>query len=455
MATLHGGDDGRVIYCKGSVERVLDRCAAVMDADGAPRELDRAAVSRTAEDMAAKGLRVLALALRAAAPDKGTLEHGDLADMVFLGLQGMLDPPRPEATAAVATFRHAGVQVKMITGDHAVTAVAVGRMLGLGVEVCEGDIACRALTGRQLAALSDDELTGQVEETSVFARVSPEQKLRLVMALQARGHVTAMTGDGVNDAPALKRADIGVAMGAAGTEAAKEAADMVLTDDNFATIEAAVEEGRGVFDNLVKFIAWTLPTNVGEGLVILAAVLLGVALPILPVQILWINMTTAGFLGLMLAFEPREPGIMDRPPRPPARPILGPYLLRRIALVGVLLLLASFGLFQWELATGSDVAAARTVAVNVFVLVEAAYLFNSRSFRLPPWALGLWTNPWVVGGVALMLALQLLFTYAPFMHVLFGSAAIGGAAWLRMAAVAVAVFALVELDKHLTRHKEI
>ncbi|OLN24975.1 Cation-transporting ATPase, E1-E2 family [Desulfovibrio sp. DV] len=442
MATLHatGRDRPVLLLFKGSVEATLPRCHA---GPGAP--LDAAAIRRTVEDMGRRGLRVLALARRELPPGTaaiGAADHG--SGLTFLGLIGMIDPARPEAVAAVAACRRAGIMVKMITGDHAATAAAIGADIGLS-----GNDPVKAMTGRDIDAAPPDSLPRLAEATHVFARVSPEQKLRLVKALQGLGHVCAMTGDGVNDAPALKQADIGVAMGRGGTEAAKEAADMVLTDDNFATIEAAVEEGRGVFDNLTKFIVWTLPTNLGEGLVILTAVLLGVDLPISPVQILWINMTTAGSLGLMLAFEPREPGVMARPPRDPGRPILDARLMRRVLVVGGALLVASFGLYEWELAHGAGPAAARTVAVNVFVAMEALYLLNCRSLRRPALSLPLAGNPWVLWGMIGAVALQGLFTYAPFMQKLFGSAAIAPMAWVRILGAAVAGFLLVEAQKHL------
>ncbi|SNR74289.1 ATPase, P-type (transporting), HAD superfamily, subfamily IC [Humidesulfovibrio mexicanus] len=450
MATLHKNADEAVIWLKGSVERVLERCGQALAADGTLEPLDAAAVTRKTEELAARGLRVLAFAKGTPAPDAAALEHEDVAlGLVFLGLQGMIDPPRAEAVDAVAACRRAGVLVKMITGDHAGTAVAIGRMLGLSGPSCEADGHCRALTGAELARLSDAQFAAEARAVSVFARVSPEQKLRLVRALQAQGEVVAMTGDGVNDAPALKQADIGVAMGQAGTDAAKEAADMVLTDDNFASIAAAVEEGRGVFDNLVKFIAWTLPTNLGEGMVILTAFLFGVALPILPVQILWINMTTAAALGLMLSFEPKEPGIMDRAPRAPGKPILDRLLAGRIALVGALLLVTAFGLFEYELSRGASLEQARTVAVNVFVLVETAYLFNARSFRRSPFALGFFSNPWASWGAGLMLALQGAYTYVPAMNALFQSAPLAPRQWPLVLGSAVAVFLLVEIEKKL------
>ncbi len=369
--------------------------------------------------------------------------------MTFLGLQGMIDPPRPEAIAAIRTAHDAGIRVKMITGDHPLTAAAVAGQLGL-VSLPDGLADC-VLTGSDLSLLSDADLIEAAQKADVFARVTPEQKLRLVEALQSRGEVVAMTGDGVNDAPALKQADIGIAMGITGTDVSKESAEMVLTDDNFATIEAAVEEGRGVFDNLTKIIAWTLPTNLGEGLIILLAILLGIALPILPVQILWINMVASLTLGLVLALEMREPGIMSRPPRNPDQPILTPVLLWRILIVGLLISIGAFGLFEWELLFGSSLEAARTVAVNAVIMVEIFYLFNTRSLTQSPFRIGLFSNRWAVAGVLLMLLLQVLFTYAPSMNAWFDSASITVAAWSRILLVAFLGFWLIELEKWLRR----
>ena len=442
MATQH---DGGLVYVKGALEKILERASAMLDADGHEAALDREAIEAHALAMAGRGLRVLALA-RGVAPAGQALDHRHLGELVFIGLQGMIDPPRPEAIAAVQACHNAGIVVKMITGDHAVTAAAIARQLGL-----DGD--ADVLTGRQIAALSEAGLRDAVRTTTVFARVEPEQKLRLVEALQANGQIVAMTGDGVNDAPALKQADIGIAMGITGTEVAKEAAAMLLTDDNFASIEAAVEEGRGVFDNLTKFITWTLPTNMGEGFVILAAVVLGVTLPITPLQILWINMTTAVLLGLMLAFEPISPDVMRRPPRPPAAPILTAELVFRIVLVSALLLGGAFGLFLWELKGGENVEQARTIAVNVFVMGELFYLFNCRSMTHSPFQVGFFSNVWLWSGVGLMILLQLLFTYAPLMNRLFASAPIGLDDWGRIVAVGCVIFLVIEAEKAWRRGK--
>jgi len=448
MVTLHdaGAGQPRLAYMKGAAEVILARCTSAVDAHGQAIPLDAEAVHRQVEAMASKGLRVLAFSKGELPPAVSAIHHDDVeSGQVFLGLQGMIDPPRPEAIAAVAACQNAGIQVKMITGDHALTAAAIARDLGLS------DGAPAVLTGKDLATCCDEDLIEQVERTAVFARVSPEQKLRLVEAFQARGHVVAMTGDGVNDGPALKQSNIGIAMGITGTDVAKEAADMVLTDDNFATIEAAVEEGRGVFDNLTKIIAWTLPTNLGEGLIILLAIVAGITLPILPVHILWINMTTVAVLGIVLALEQREPGIMSRPPRHPNAPILTRVLLWRVALVGAMILFGAFGLFELELLRGASIDAARTVAVNTVIMVEIFYLLNCRSLTHSMFSVGVFSNRWVIVGIVAMVLLQLLFTYAPFMNEALSSAPIRSAAWARIVAVGFGGYLVVELEKWLRR----
>ena len=449
MVTMHRSrDGGAVILAKGAAERVIDLCATQMTPDGTLQPVDRTAVLAAVDDLAGRGLRVLATAM--ATVVEGTeLDVDDLRGALTLtGLQAMLDPPREAAIAAVRSCHTAGIDVKMITGDHAATATAIAEQLGILTDH-EAD---SVLTGIDLAALSADEFPAAVERASVFARVSPEQKLRLVEGLQARHHIVAMTGDGVNDAPALQQADIGIAMGFGGTEVAKEAADMVLTDDDFATIEVAIEEGRGVFDNLTKFIVWTLPTNMGEGLVILTAIVLGTALPILPVQILWINMTTAVALGLMLAFEPKEDGIMQRPPRDPQQPLLTGTLLIRILLVSAMLVGGAWWLFEWEQSNGATLDEARTAALNLFVTVEAFYLFSCRSLTRSVWHIGVFSNRWIIGGVAVQALGQLAITYLPFMNTVFQTAPIAGDAWLRILVIAVAATIVVSIDKRLRRH---
>ncbi len=453
MATLHGGDSP-VVYLKGSVESLLARCEAILDADGEIKPLDSAAVHAQVEAMASQGQRVLAFARLAVSPDTTAIDHDDVAQgLIFLGLQGMIDPPRKEAIQAVRACQAAGIRVKMITGDHAVTAASIAAQIGLDDTLVVGEMP-KVLSGSELKAMSDAELILAATGTAVFARVTPEQKLRLVEALQAHGEVAAMTGDGVNDAPALRRADIGVAMGITGTEVSKEAADMVLTDDNFATIEAAVEEGRGVFDNLIKFLTWILPTNAGQGLVIIAAVLASQPLPVLPVQALWINMTTAVLLGLALAFEPRERGIMRRPPRTPDTAILSSELIFRVILVGLLLLMGAFGLFEWALHQGASEAEARTIAVNVFAVGQSFYLLNCRSLRFSMFHLGLFSNPWIWGGIAAMTVAQLLFTYAPLMNRLFHTAPIGLMDWVHILAVGLLIYLVIGAEKTLRWRRE-
>ncbi|MBX3404024.1 MAG: HAD-IC family P-type ATPase [Phycisphaeraceae bacterium] len=451
MGTLHAGGAVPPLVCvKGSVERVLGMCDHAAATDGQIGPVDPDAVHDAATRLASQGLRVLAFAQRDAVPGERDLDADTLErsrGLVFLGLVGMLDPPREEAIRAVAACRAAGVRVKMITGDHAATAASIAGMMGIDASGDGPGAAPRVLTGAQMAAIPDERLPDEAESTAVFARMTPEQKLRLVKALQSRGHIVAMTGDGVNDAPALKQADIGVAMGIAGTEAAKDAADMVLADDNFASIAAAVEEGRAVFANLVKFIVWTLPTNGGQALVIISGVAMGTALPILPTHALYVNMATAVLLGIPLVFEAKDPEVMSRPPRDPRRPIFTFELFMRSGLVSILLCVASAGLFHWELARGEGEASARTAAVTAIVVAQAFYLFSSRALLRPAWAVPLLSNGWLWAGIAAMAALQVAFVHAPFMNAVFHSAPLDGQAWTRIFAAGAAVLVIVEAEK--------
>jgi magnesium-transporting ATPase (P-type) len=427
MATAHGG----TVWLKGAPERVL----ALTGRQNLEPEIER---------LAARGMRVLGFA-RFDGPLSAVRDGGASPD--FLGLVGFIDPPRPEAIEAVADCRRAGVRVVMITGDHAATARTIAADLGIARDP-------RAMTGADVAALDDDALRAAVRVTDVFARAAPEHKLRLVEALQAEGLIVAMTGDGVNDAPALKRADVGVAMGRKGTEAAKEASDMVLTDDNFASITAAVREGRTVYDNLTKVIGWALPMNGGEALTILAAIALDLALPITPVQILWINMIATVALGLTLAFEPTEPGAMARPPRPANQPLLTRSLLWRIAFVSTLIVCGAFAAFAWALSQGLSLEAARTLTVNAIVAMEVFYLFSARFAHGASitWRGALGT-PAVRAGVAVIIVAQLAFTYAPAAQAVFGTAALDLLHLAWCAGTGVLLLLFVEADKTLARRR--
>ena len=395
----------RQIIVKGAPEVVLARCVSERGAVGRP--LDAGAWRLRAEALAAQGQRLLAIAVKDIEPPQATLGFADVeTGLVLLGLVGMIDPPRAEAIAAVRACQSAGIRVKMITGDHAATARAIAARLGLANQR-------EVMTGQDLDRLARDELGAVASRIDVFARTSPIHKLRLVEALQAQGEVTAMTGDGVNDAPALKRSDIGVAMGKKGTEAAKEAAEIVLADDNFASIAAAVEEGRRVYDNIRKSLLFILPTSAAEALMIMVAVALGYVLPITPAQILWINMITAVTLGLALAFEPAEDDLMRRPPRRVGEALLSPLLLWRIGFVALLLIVGTFGLFVHATARGLGLEAARTIAVNMLVLFEVAYLVNCRRTVASVVSRdGLLGNRAILIAIAIVVALQLLFTYA-------------------------------------------
>jgi magnesium-transporting ATPase (P-type) len=451
MATLNADPEGGapVIHVKGAPEIIVRLCAREAGPDG-DRPIDRDLWRTHVETLSSRGMRVLALAERADAPSATHLDEAHVAEgLTMLGLVGLMDPPREEAMAAVARCLAAGIRVKMITGDHALTARAIGSALGLPG-------ADGALTGADIDRLSDEELRARVREVDVFARATPEHKLRLVSAIQHDGSVCAMTGDGVNDAPALKRADVGVAMGIQGTDAAKEAAEMVLADDNFASIAAAVEEGRTVYDNIRKAITFILPTNGGQAMVILAAIALGTMLPVTPVQILWVNMITAVTLALALAFEPPERGVMARSPRSPAEPILSGFLLWRVAFVSTLLLVAVFGLFLWQRRVeGADLETARTVAVNMLVIGEIAYLFNSRFLHETAFTRATLTGSRAaLISVGLMIVAQLAYTYWPPMAYLFDTRPLNGEHWLVIGLCAVGIFLAVEAEKALMRRRE-
>ncbi|WP_298351485.1 cation-transporting P-type ATPase [Rhodoblastus sp.] len=447
MATLHHDHIGNgFIYVKGAPERLLEMCQWELFSNGALVSLSADRWLSQIEAIAAKGQRVLAVATKRTRDDHRQLVFADVeGGLTFLGLFGLIDPPRSEAIEAVAECLAAGITVKMITGDHAVTASAIARELGLAA-------AEKVMTGRDLDAMADAELADAVSRASVFARTSPENKLRLVKALQSQGQIVAMTGDGVNDAPALKRADIGIAMGVKGTEAAKEAAEMVLADDNFATIVHAVREGRTVYDNLKKTILYILPTNGGEALIVIFAIAFGSVLPVTPVQILWVNLVTAVTLGLALAFEPPEHDIMARPPRSPQEPLASGHFIWRVGFVSVLMLFATLGLFELEIAKGASLETSRTTAVNTLVACEVAYLFSARylSASSMTWQ-GLFGSLPVLIAIGLVVIVQLLFTYVPWMQELFGTTALGHVTWTEVIAAGVALFIIVEVEKAFFR----
>ncbi len=449
MATLHHDHAGKsFVFLKGAPERVLELCQWQREGSqnyGQDRPLDTMHWQRQMEETASQGMRLLAVAIRPAEQQLAVLEFDavECGGFTLLAVLGLADPLREEAIVAVARCRSAGIRVKMITGDHIETARAIGAQLGLATRV-------EALSGVEIETMDDAQLAAVIKDTDIFARASPEHKLRLVQALQSNGEVVAMTGDGVNDAPALKRADVGVAMGGKGTEVAKEAAEMVLTDDNFASITAAVEEGRAVYDNIRKSIAFILPTNGGQTGMLLIAILFGLTLPITPVQILWVNMITAVTLSLALAFETPEADVMGRPPRDTHEPLLTGFLVWRITFVTLLLTGGGIGLFLWELRQGASLEAARTAAVNALVMGEVFYLFNVRRFAAPALTLeGIFGNRTALLAVGLLVVLQGLFTYLPAMQHLFGTAGLEAAAWARIVAFGVAVLLIVELEKWL------
>jgi magnesium-transporting ATPase (P-type) len=463
MATLHATPDNcAVVYLKGAPEVIAKMCPLYAD----DRPMAHETVNEASHALASRGMRVLAIAMATPASGSADLEGAAWRnDLRFLGLVGMTDPPRDEAIKAVEICQRAGIVVKMVTGDHAATARSIGQSIGLIESAGTGAVV---VTGHQIETASEAELVNLARSTNVFARVAPEHKLRLVKALQADGQVVAMTGDGVNDAPALKRAEIGIAMGINGTAAAKEVADMVLADDNFASISAAVEEGRRVYDNLAKSLAFILPTSLGQAMIILVAVLFfpvtdgHLLMPIEPVQILWVNLVVAIALALALAFEAQEPGLMERPPRPPNEPLLGPFLVFRTFLVGTLMTAGAIGLFLHEYNTDllagipGDLARAeaQTIAVTTIILFQMLYLLNCRSLTQTIWRIGLFSNRWVYIGILVTLGLQLAFVYLGPLNRLFHTEPLDAIDWVLAGGVALVGFFVISLEKWVWRLRQ-
>lgn len=445
MATLNHDHEGHAfVFVKGAPERILSMCKDQRSARDSAGTLDKAYWSKKAESIATLGQRVLAFAVRSVKPEHTVLENADLEDtLTLLGMVGMIDPPRAEAIEAVAECHTAGIRVKMITGDHAGTAAAIGRQIGL-------KNPHKVLMGADLDGMADATLKEAVLDTDIFARTSPEHKLRLVMALQSHGMTVAMTGDGVNDAPALKRADAGIAMGRKGSEAAKEAADLVLADDNFASIVAAVREGRTVYDNIKKVISWTLPTNAGEAITIIVALLFGMTLPVTPIQILWINLITSVTLGIALAFEPTEENTMRRPPRARNESLIGGELAWHIVLVSVLFLCGVFGIFSYAVDRGYSVDLARTMALNTLVVMEIFHLFFIRNIygTSLTWKAVRGTKVvWIT--VIIITVAQFAITYLPPLQAIFTTQSISFLDGVLIVGIGIALFAIIEIEKQI------
>jgi len=445
MATLnHNHENSACVFVKGAPESVLAKCYAQRTGSNETEPLNHDYWHEQAELIAAQGQRVLALAFKPMKPEHTVLEHSDIqGSLIFLGLAALMDPLRNEAIEAVSECHRAGIDIKMITGDHAATAVAIGQQLGLRN-------TDRVLTGVELDKMDDAQLAEVVNKTGIFARTSPEHKLRLVMALQADGLIVAMTGDGVNDAPALKRAGAGIAMGMSGSEAAKEASEIVLTDDNFASIVAAVREGRTVYDNIKKVISWTLPTNAGEALTIILAMMLGMSLPITPIQILWVNMITAVTLGIALAFEPTEEKTMDRPPRRSNEPLLNASLVWHIVLVATLFLAGVFGIYDYAIEQGYSENLARTISMNTLVVLEIFHLFYIRNMygTSLTWQAICGTKAVWIAVIAVTLG-QFVITYSPWFQVVFETEAIALFDGLLIVSIGVLLFVIIEIEKQL------
>lgn len=443
-ATLNKVDNEKIIFMTGAPERVLEKCSYQLTAKG-PVEIEREFWQEQMNKVASGGKRILGAAIRKAPVETSKISLPfDKSEFIFLGITGIIDPPRDEVVQAIKECKTAGVKVKMITGDHVMTAKAIGG--AIGIEDYEN-----ALTGQEIQEMSDEELKNTVMKHSIYARTTPEHKLRLVKALQANGILCAMTGDGVNDAPALKKANIGVAMGIKGTEVTKDASEMVLADDNFATIVNAIKEGRTVYDNIKKALFFILPTNGAESLVLMAAVILGITMPITPAQILWVNMVTAVTLALSISFEPMEQNVMKRPPRDASQPILGKQFIWRIIYVSVIIGAFTLAAFYYMLSLGLEENGARTVAVNTLVCSQLFYLFNCRKMKGPGINRHFFENHYVFYAAAVLTLLQLVFVYAPFMNNFFITEPLPPVYWLYPGIAGFLVFVIVEIEKYVTR----
>ncbi len=445
MATLHTKNEEKLIFVKGAPEKILEMCSDSYA--NSTTTFDRQSILQESHRLAEEGLRVLAMAYRRAPSDLDEVDHRDVeAGLVFVGLQGMIDPPRPEAITAVARCKRAGIRVVMITGDHKVTAEAIARRMNI---VTNSNI--QAVDGREIEAMDDEELFKMVRHISVFARAMPEHKLRIVQQLRRHHEVVAVTGDGVNDAPALKQADIGVAMGVVGTDVAKESADMVLADDNFATIYAAVEEGRVIFDNIRKVIMFLIPTGLGLVLTVIASIALGLPLPFLPAQAIWINLVTNGLQDVAMAFEPAEEDVGKRRPRDPREGIFTRLMVERTLLVALVLVAGTLAAFAWQLNSGAGLEYARTVAVTTMVLFQNFHIFNSRSFSKSAFRISPFSNRFLFVTIVAALGLHILALYwAPLQFVL-RVEPLRLETWLVIVPIAAAVLLAVEVDKTVRR----
>jgi Ca2+-transporting ATPase len=444
MATLHKDKKKKVIFVKGAPERVLDMCAKGTDGEN----LETGEILQVADTFAKSGLRVLAMAYKEAPSGLEEITHNDIeTNLIFAGLQGMLDPPRPEAIDAIKSCKDAGIRIVMITGDHGTTASAIAGMLGITTE--ESNV----LTGRGIETMTDDELFNVVEDVSVFARVAPHHKLRIVQQLTRHGEVVAVTGDGVNDAPALKAAHIGIAMGKGGTDVAKEASDMVLADDNFASIFAAVEEGRVVYGNIRKVTLFLVSCGLGELIAILATILMGIPIPYIPAQILWLNLVTNGLQDIALAFEPAEEGTLKTPPKKPKEGILSGLMIQRTVLMGIVLAAGTLFVFIADLHAGVPLERARTAALTTMVFFQFYQALNCRSETKSIFSMRLMSNPFLVYAMIAAFFAQLAVLYVPALQWIFRTVPLSMTEWLEVGLVTVTIVIAVEFDKWIRRRK--